>query len=137
MNGPEAFTAPWAEAWCRALNASDAYRMAGARWEGDVVLLMRADGVAPARAVYLDLHHGSCRAARLASDEDQAGARYVLEADLPTWRDLLGGRTPPLMALMSGQLRLTRGNLAALVPFAGAAAELVSTAVHMNSEFPD
>jgi hypothetical protein len=41
------------------------------------------------------------------------------------------------MALMSGRLRLTRGSLAALVPFAGAASELVAAAVRMNSEFAD
>lgn len=136
MNGPTAFTAPWADAWCRALNESDAYRRAGAKWEGDVVLLMGADGDAPARGVYLDLHHGACRGARLATAADLDAARYVMEGRPDVWRELLGGRTAPLMALMSGRLRLTRGDLAALVPFAGAAGELVAAAVAMDSAFP-
>lgn len=136
MTGPIAFTAAWAAAWCRALNESAAYRSAGAKWEGDVVLVMHGEGDAPERAVHLDLHHGECRGARLASPADIAGARYVMEAGPATWRELLSGRTAPLMALMSGRLRLTRGELAALVPFAGAASELVAAAVAMNSEFP-
>jgi putative sterol carrier protein len=136
MTGPTAFTAEWADAWCRALNESDAYRTAGAQWEGDVVLVMTAEGDAPARAVHLDLHHGQCRGGRMATAADYAEARYVMEAGPATWRELLGGRTAPLMALLSGRLRLTRGNLAALVPFAGAAGELVATAVAMNSDFP-
>ena len=136
MTGPTAFTAEWADAWCRALNESPAYRSAAARWEGDVVLVMNAEGDAPECAVHLDLHHGSCRAARVATGDDRAGARYVMEAAPAMWRELLGGRTPPLMALLSGRLRLTRGNMADLVPFAGAAGELVATAVAMNSDFP-
>lgn len=136
MNGPTAFTAEWADAWCRALNESAAYRRAGAEWEGDVVLVMSADGDSPARAVHLDLHRGACRGARIATADDVAGARYVMEAAPVTWRELLGGRTAPLMALMSGRLRLTRGSLTALVPFAGAAGELVAAAVRMNCDFP-
>jgi putative sterol carrier protein len=136
MNGPTAFTAAWAAAWCRALNESDAYRRAGAEWEGDVVLLMGADGDTPARGVYLDLHRGACRGARVATAADLAAARFVMEGRPDVWRELLGGRTAPLMALMAGRLRLTRGDLAALVPFAGAAGELVATAVAMDSAFP-
>lgn len=135
MTGPTVFTAEWADAWCAALNGSDAYRRAGANWEGDVVLVMSADAESPARAVHLDLHRGECRGARIATAADVTGARYVMEAAPGTWRELLGGGTPPLMALMSGRLRLTRGSLAALVPFAGAASELVAAAVRMNSDF--
>lgn len=137
MDRTEVFTAEWAGRWCRALNASAAYRAAGARWEGDVALVMSAEPGSAVRAVYLDLHHGECRSARVASEADLASASYVMEAGSATWQELLGGRTPPLMALLSGRLRLTRGSLAALVPFAGAAAELVGTAVAMNSRFPD
>jgi putative sterol carrier protein len=137
MTGPAVFTAEWAHAWCRALNASATYREAGAEWEGDVVLVMTADGDVPARAIRLDLHHGECRGARIASDDDRENARYVMEAAPDAWRDLLSGRTPPLMALMTARLRLTRGNLSALLPFAGAARELVAAAVAMDSAFPE
>ena len=101
------------------------------------MLVMTAGEQSSEKAVYLDLHHGACRTARVAEPDDRAQARYIMEAAHGTWRELLSGRTPPLMALMSGQLRLSRGNLAALVPFAGAASQLVATAVAMNTVFPD
>lgn len=135
MNGPEVFSAAWADAWCSTLNGSDAYRAAAARWEGDVAIVMRDDAGAMQRAVYLDLHHGTCRAARPANADEVAGARYVMEATVPVWRELLEGRTPPLMALMTNRLRLTRGSMAALLPFAAAARELVAAAVALDTSF--
>jgi putative sterol carrier protein len=137
--GHEAFTPEWAAAWQDALQASEGYRRAAATWEGAVALVMHADpalGVAERRAVWLDLWHGECRAARLATEEDLLTAAYVIEAGAPIWRDLLDGRTSPVMALMTGKLSLTRGNLAALIPYAGAANELVAVASRINTTFP-
>jgi putative sterol carrier protein len=138
--GFEVFTTAWADAWRDALNASEGYRSAAAAWEGAVALVMHPDGtngVAGQRAVYLDLWHGECRAARVATEGDLAAAAYVIEAAAGTWRDLLGARSSPIMALMTGRLRLTRGNIASLLPYASAANELVATAARIESLFPD
>jgi putative sterol carrier protein len=137
---PDIFTERWAAAWCRALNESPAYRRAAAGWQGAVVLVMLADaalGVAERRRVLLDLHAGSCRGARVASDDDEQAAAYVLEAPAGAWRELLSGRLAPLTALLGGKLRLSRGDLAGLLPYAGAARELVSTAALVQSQFPE
>jgi putative sterol carrier protein len=137
--GYEAFTPEWAAAWHAALDASEEYRRAAATWEGAVALVMHPDpalGIAARRAVFLDLWHGTCRDARLASEADLAAAAYVIEASAGVWRDLLDGRTSPIMALMTGKLSLTRGNLAGLLPYAGAANELVSVATQIRTVFP-
>lgn len=139
MGGYEAFTPEWATAWHAALDSSEAYRRAAATWEGAVALVMHPDpalGVPARRAVFLDLWHGACRAARPASEADLAAAAYVIEANAGVWRDLLDGRTSPIMALMTGKLSLTRGNLASLLPYAGAANELVSVATRLRTTFP-
>lgn len=63
----EIFTGEWAEAWCREVNESEAYREAAADWEGAVVLTVEPDpsyGVETARSVWVDLRHGECREAR-------------------------------------------------------------------------
>ena len=137
---PDVFTARWADAWRKELNASTVYRDKAAAWEGAVALHMSADpalGVAEARAIWLDLHHGECRDARPATPDDLAAAKYVIGADPAVWRDVLGGRLSPISAILTGKLRLLRGNLMGLLPYIAAAQELVVTATHINRQFPD
>lgn len=133
----EVFTEEWAREWCAALNGSETYRAAAATWEGSVALVMRSDagggdGGDGDRAVFLDLWHGECRAARRATADDLVRATYVLEATASDWRELLEGRMVPAMALLAGRLRLTRGSLATLLPYVGAARELVATATALG-----
>lgn len=132
----EAFSDAWAQAWCRALNESPAYRSAAAQWEGSVGLVMTGATGSEGRAVFLDLWHGECRGARAVEAAELAAATYVMEASEPVWRELLAVRTSPLMLLMTGKLRLTRGNLGALLPYAGAAKELVDTVTLVRTYFP-
>jgi putative sterol carrier protein len=137
---PEIFTEAWAQAWCRELNASAAYRTAAATWNGAVALVMLADpalGIVSPRAVHLDLNGGTCRSARPVRADDLADASFVFEGAAATWRDLLAGRLSPLMALIGGKLRLARGELTALLPYTNAARELVATAAIVHRQFPD
>jgi len=134
----EVFTEAWAAEWCRVLNSRPAYQEAAANWEGGVALVMARDGTAASgqRAVYLDLWHGRCRGARVALPEDLTAATYVLSGTAPAWRGILSGTMAPLTALMTGKIRLTRGSMASLIPFAAAARELVVAATEMEVSFP-
>jgi putative sterol carrier protein len=134
---PIAFSDEWARAWCEALNASEAYRAAAAAWEGSVALAATTADGSGGPAVFLDLRHGSCLAARAASPEDVAGATYLIEAQPATWRDVLAAQTSPLMALMTGRLKLTRGEMAKLMPHANSARELLHLAGAVETDFPD
>lgn len=134
----EAFTEEWCTACCERLNAREAYRAAAMEWEGSVVLLMTADaaqGVVADRAVFIDLHRGTCRGSRMAADADLAAAAYVFRADPATWKRLLAGGDP-VQAVMAGGLRLARGNLFTLAKFAGAAREMVAAAGEAGGTFP-
>lgn len=135
----EAFSEVWALEWCRVLNGRPTYQAAAASWEGAVALVMARDGSATAesRSVFLDLWHGQCRAARIASPDDLESARYILSGTSPAWRAVLSGTMAPLTAIMMGKIRLTKGNMASLVPFAAAARELVVAAMEMEVSFPD
>ncbi len=130
-----AFSEQWAHAWCVALNESEAYQATAANWNGSVAVVA-SNGKDLPNAVFLDLHQGHCRGARTASEADLAGADFVLEGSGAAWRDLLTGRQAPLMALMSGRIRLARGELAQLIPHAGSAKELVALAGQIDTEFP-
>lgn len=127
----EVFSAGWAGAWQAALNDSAAYREAAARWEAPLVLALREGG-----AVWADLWHGGCRAARAATPEDLASAVFVIQADAAIWQRLLSGDLDPVFALMSGKLKLERGSVSALLPFARAAREMVLAATRVATRFP-
>lgn len=133
----EVFSASWAARCAEAIGASSAYRTAAAAWEGDLVFRMHRAAPADTRAVYFDLWHGECRAARLASADDQAAARYLIEGDESAWQQVLQGRLVPLLALMTGRLKLSRGRVADLVPYAASAKELLAVMGGIEARFPE
>lgn len=135
----EVFSEAWATRLGVALRTSDTYRHAARTWEGAVVLdwsdapsasseVTSADSSAAQRGVYLDLQHGDCRAARLATQADYEHARFVLSADHEGWDMLLTGRIAPTMAILRGKLKVLKGSVGALMPHAQAASELVRVA---------
>lgn len=131
----ELFSDGWARAWCAALNASEGYRAAARNWEGVVALVM--NGGETARAAVIDSAAGICRTARAADAADLASAAYVFEGGPQVWREVFTGQLAPVMALMTGRLKLSRGSLAALMPHAAAARELLAAAGTVPVAFPD
>ena len=130
----EIFSADWA-ARCRALvDASQAYRAASSTWEGDLVFRV-TDGPAP--AAYFDLWHGDCRDVRPATADDLAGARYLFEGTAGSWRQVLEGKLIPLLALMTGRLKLSRGRIPDLVPHAESAKELLLIMSQIEASYPE
>ncbi|HEV8124567.1 MAG TPA: SCP2 sterol-binding domain-containing protein [Gemmatimonadales bacterium] len=134
----EAFSEDWARTWCQALNSDPAFRDAAATWAGDVTLVMTQSAApqAPQKAVRVEIHHGQCLTAKPAEEGDLTEASYVVTATGAVWKELLAGRQSPLTALMTGKLRLTRGSLVALLPYAAMARELIRLAVEMNASIP-
>jgi len=134
---PELFTAPWAAAVCRELTASEIYRKAAATWEGAMGFELAQDGAhAPGRAVVLELWHGECQGAREASPEELATLPFLIQGSPAAWHAVLVAGTDPIFALMSGKLRLARGSLSALIPYARAAQELVAAARRAPASLP-
>lgn len=137
--GAEIFTDAWARAWCERINENEAYRKSAANWEGAMVLEMTADadfGVAKNRAVVADLWHGECRGATAAGAENIDRAPYVIRGSPTAWKDVLAGRLDPIVGLMKGKLRLAKGGLFSLLPYAVAAKELVVSAREVETTFP-
>lgn len=132
----EVFGAKWARAWMVEINADTSYREAGKGWHGAIVLRMWPETGQEGRALYVDLDDGECRAARVASDADSVAAPYVIGAPRETWRSVLGGDIDPILGLLQGKLRLERGNLLKLVPYARAAKVLLAAASRVPGSFP-
>ncbi|HMB52912.1 MAG TPA: Fis family transcriptional regulator [Thermoanaerobaculia bacterium] len=135
----EIFTDEWAGAWCRAIQASDAYKSAAAGWDGAVAVVMSADpeyGVREERAVFLDLADGDCRGGRTAGTEELAAAVFVLQAPPAVWKRVLGREIEPIWGLMSGKIALAKGSISKLIPYTRAAKEMVEQAVGLEADFP-
>ena len=124
------FSHEWALALGAALESSAMYREAARRWDGAVCLQRTADAGHgdPAAAVFLDLKHGRCHAARLATEADLRQARFVISGPLTAWLTVLRGDEAPTVALMRGHLMLSKGMLPMLLPHVGAANALVDVA---------
>lgn len=121
------FSYEWAVELGAALEASATYRVAARRWDGSVCLQRTADAstALPMAAVFLDLKHGHCHAARLATEADLRQAKFVISGPLTAWLAVLRGDEAPTVALMRGHLTLAKGLLPMLLPHVGAANALV------------
>jgi putative sterol carrier protein len=132
----EAFSQSWVEAWADQLNASPAYRAAAESWEGAVALVLDDPDPAACRAVLLDLWHGACRSAGTTNPEvARDAATYLFQGGLEGWRHVLCEGGSPVMALLTGKIRLVKGSLTALLPYAAAAKELLGLAGKVPTEF--
>ncbi len=136
----EIFTDDWASLWSDAINANDDYRAAATRWEGAIGLVMTDDagmGIPTERIVIADLWHGDCRGATTATRNDLDEVPYLIQASPAIWKNVLAGSTDPIVGLMGGKLKLAKGSLFALLPYAKAAKELVRSAMRVDTSYPD
>jgi putative sterol carrier protein len=136
----EIFTDEWAAEWHEQINANEDYRTAAARWEGAICLVMSADedmGIPEDRAVVADLWHGDSRGAKVAGPAERDEAPYVIRASPEVWQRVLEGDVDPIVGLMGGKLKLAKGKLFSLVPYAKAAKELVVSAGRVDTSYPD
>ncbi len=126
------FSDAWAKAWAEQLNSSPDYRRAARDWHGSICFRSRDRAPAQEKSIFLDLEAGVCRAARSATAEDLAAARYVLSASERTWQKLVTGRFDPLVALLTGLIRFERGRLTDFAERGAAAKELMLAAQRIS-----
>ena len=136
----EIFTDAWAQLWNDSINANENYKKAAEKWEGAIALVMTLNlemGIPEERAVIADLWHGDCRGAKAAGEDDLGDTPYLIKAEPAAWKSVLAGKTDPIVGLMGGKLKLAKGSLFALLPYAKAAKELVKSAIDVDTSFPD
>ena len=136
----EIFTADWAALWSDAINANADYKAAATKWEGAIGMIMTVDGdmgIPEERIVIADLWHGDCRGAVAATAAELEDAPYHIKAKPEVWKAVLAGETDPIVGLMGGKLKLAKGSLFALLPYAKAAKELVNSAINVDTSYPE
>jgi len=136
----EIFTDDWAQLWNDSINANEDYKKAATKWEGAIGMVMTPDpamGIPEERIVIADLWHGDCRNAKAGGAADIEDTPYLIRAEPAAWRNVLAGKTDPIVGLMGGKLKLAKGSLFALLPYAKAAKELVRSAIDVDTSFPE
>ena len=91
---PELFGPAWADRLERELAVNEPYRAAAASWKGSLAFELQPDGTPGfpvGRGLFLDLAHGSCRAARPALPGDLENATFCLSGPAAVWLRLLTG----------------------------------------------
>jgi putative sterol carrier protein len=130
----------WTAAFKQELDNSAAYKAAGATWtHGPIALVVRADpavGVAEGVGLWLDLHQGICREARVVSTDEAQKAPFCITGDYARWKEVLRKQLDPIKAMMQKKLEL-KGQMTTIVKYVNAAKELVEASTRVPTKFVD
>lgn len=132
----------WVAAYKDAINASPTYATTGKTWHyGVISLVMPANpavGLETDAAIWLDLHEGVCREAKLVTrQEADKGAAFVILGDYARWKQVIRKELEPIKGMMQGKLKLTKGQLPIIVRYVQAARDLVEAATTVPTQFLD
>jgi putative sterol carrier protein len=126
----------WVKALGEGLNASNGYRAAAKKWEGDLIFVVEKGGVLSDDAyLYLDLWHGDCRDAYALADAGAKSSEFTLSAPLATWQQVITGQLDPIKAIMTKKLGL-KGPMTKILKSPRAALELVKCAGELDTNWP-
>ena len=130
----------WAEAYKDAINQNALYRRAAADWDqGSVAMVCKPEpalGLTQLHAIVLDLLRGECRSVLYTTDDlDLDDASFVIEASYAQWAAIIRRELDPIMAMLTSQLRLSKGHLPTLIKDVESSKQLVLSAAEVDTEF--
>ena len=130
----------WVAAYKDAINGNPAYKVGGANWDKGVVALIckaRPDlGMPEDLGIWLDLHKGMCREARLVTVAEALKAPFCITGEFDRWKQVIRHELDPIKGMLQGKLRL-KGDLPTIVRFVDASKALVDSAGMVPTKFPD
>jgi len=127
----------WVDAFKDALNASEAYKVSAAKWEGDFYFVVSAGkGLPEPVKFYLDLWHGECREAYIVDGDDDKNPEFVIEGTIDTYKQVFSKKLDPIRALVSRKLKL-KGNLGKVMRSVKATLDLVNAAASVDTVYPE
>lgn len=126
----------WIKALKDVINASESYRKAAAKWEGDFYFVVEpGPGLPEAAVLYVDLWHGEARSAGEVASESEKNPEFIIRAPVATWRRVIEKKLDPIQGMITRQLKL-QGTMSKIMRFPKAASELVNCATKVPTEFP-
>ena len=130
-------SAEWVAAFKDAVNASEAYKVSAAKWEGDFHFVVEPKGsLKEPVKFYLDLWHGACREAHLVLETGEKEPEFIIQGTIDTYRQIFNKKLDPIRALVSGKLKL-KGNLGKIMRSVKATLDLVNAASDVPTTYPE
>ena len=130
----------WVEEFKRQINVSDGYKKAGATWTaGPVALVTSAKpeiGLNEDVGIWLDLHQGVCRDAKIVNATEAQKAPFCITGDYARWKQVIKKELEPVKGMMQGKLKL-KGDLPTIVRYVKASQELVECSTRVETKFLD
>jgi putative sterol carrier protein len=125
----------WIKELKNQLNTSPDYERSAKNWEGDFVFIVEPDeSYKETKSMYLDLHHGKSRDARLLSNPSELKAAYTISATYSNWRKVIEGKLDPIQGMLMRKLKL-EGNLMQVLRYPKAAQEIVACCGLVPTDF--
>jgi putative sterol carrier protein len=130
----------WLEEFKKQINSSEGYKKAGATWTaGPVALVISAKpeiGINKDFGMWLDLHQGVCRDARVVTAAEAQKAPFCITGEYARWKQVIKKELEPVKGMMQGKLRL-KGDLPTIVRYVKASQELVECTTKIEARFVD
>ena len=130
----------WVAHYKDAINGNPTYKVGGANWDKGVVALIckaKAEyGIAEDTGIWLDLHKGVCRDAKIVSSAEALKAPFCITGEYDRWKQVIRKELDPIKGMLQGKLRL-KGDLPTIVRYVDASKALVDSAGLVPTKFPD
>ena len=130
----------WVDAYKAQIDLKPDYKEGGKNWRsGPIALVVNAKpeaGLQDDFHIYLDLHEGACREAKVCTPDEAARQPFVIRGDYDRWKLVVREQLEPVKGMMQGKLKLT-GDLPTSVRSIDAAKALVKCATYVETTFID
>lgn len=128
----ELFGKQWTSTYFDLINSDSRYKENAKGWNNPIRFISVSEN--KNKAVWLELSNGICLRALHGDDALNAISDYEIKADEKAWINLLDNNGDPLVALMTGKLKLTKGSMFTLSRYTSSAKDLVRLAGLVSGE---
>jgi putative sterol carrier protein len=124
----------WMDTLCKRLNSDARYAQIASKWEGDLSIAIEPGGdLTEPLFIYLDLWHGTCRAAKIIPASESLSPAFTLTATYEDITKILTGKLDPMQAMMIRKLRV-QGSMAYMMRNVPTVLDFVRVAREVTTE---